>query len=245
MPGKVRAESPEVIAKAERLGVDLRAVSSTGEGDRVTGDDVFRAAVAAKLGLPGTASVPEVMAAFTAVTTVRKRREDATKVRDEAAARAALAREATSARPSVDARGPAWAHNPLVDQVRALAAARHDAAPSPPAPTLFAAGDCPSFTARGIPANSVLTVPWQARHPLAAAPTAADAYAIVNECSGADGAAVAAMLYADHDENVDYAGRVAAWQVASKTDDELFDSLLPGAREEQDRRLFSRAAVAG
>jgi hypothetical protein len=78
----------------------------------------------------------------------------------------------------------AYALNPLADRVRAER--RSNGRWATAAPTLFATGDLPAFTASGIPVDSLLQVPWSARHAMAAAPTPAEAYSILSECQGED-----------------------------------------------------------
>jgi hypothetical protein len=136
----------------------------------------------------------------------------------------------------------AMAHNPLVDQVRAQAAAGQCGMPTGAAPSLFVAGDTPSFTASGIPPQAVLDVPWQARHAMAAAPTPAKAYEIANQCSGPDAATTAEMYYGNDAGNQDYAYRVQQWQVAAMSDDQLYNSTLPGSQV-QDEMARREAAL--
>jgi hypothetical protein len=85
-----------------------------------------------------------------------------------------------------------------------------------PQPTLFGAGDLPPFLASGIDPRALLSVPWQARHTLAAAPTPAAAYAVTSDFAGLsaeDAAAYAALYYSDHPGTRDYANRVEEWLV--------------------------------
>lgn len=226
MPGKVRAQSPEVIAYADEHKIDITMLNGSGPQNAVTHDDVFQARVALQMDLPVNASAAEVLAVATHIgAQTRRRKEASERAEAEARARPALAPApsagASSARQAVASRGPAFALNPLVDQVRAQMSARNQAAPSAPPPSLFASGDTCSFTASGIPADAVLQVPWQARHALAAAPTTAEAYRIVDECTagrdGATGEETAESLYDIHPGNVDYAARVTKWQQDSIT----------------------------
>jgi hypothetical protein len=96
-----------------------------------------------------------------------------------------------------------------------------------PAPTLFAAGDLPPFTASGIDPNVLLQVPWQARQPIAAAPSTAEAYALVQRYSGADAEADALFSLGNLPANVDYQQRTQAWLAAGMTDDEVMAALFP------------------
>lgn len=237
MADKPRVQSPEVIAKAERFKVDLTQVRASGEGGVITGDDVFRTALANQLGLRPTASVPEIMGGVEATLAGNKRRKEAAAAAaSEAASRASIAASVQAAARSVSARGPAWALNPRVDQVRAEAAAGQTVMPTAPAPTLFASGDLPSFTASGIPPAALLDVPTMARHAMAAASTPAEAYAIASECNGPGGTDIAQMSYSNHDGNQDYEQRVQHWQTASMSDAQLYNSIMPGAADEQRRR---------
>jgi hypothetical protein len=85
-----------------------------------------------------------------------------------------------------------------------------------PQPTLFGTGDLPPFLASGVDPRALLAVPWQARHTLAAAPSAEAAYKIVDDFAGlpaevAD--ANAALYYSDHPGTRDYIARVEEWLV--------------------------------
>lgn len=134
------------------------------------------------------------------------------------------------------ARPDPYALNPLVDQARAVMRVNGWAQATSRPPALFGpSGDLPAFTASGIPPKALLDVPWQARHAMAAAPTAAEAYAISQECTGTD-AVEAAKRYAGHDGNQDYADRVQRWQLESMPTSVLQNSIAPGAREELARR---------
>jgi hypothetical protein len=81
-----------------------------------------------------------------------------------------------------------------------------------PPPTMFGAGDLPSFTASGIDPGVLAGIPWTARHAAAAAPTTAAAYAIIEEVSGPDGDLEAAR-YAGHGACRDYQNRVRSWAI--------------------------------
>jgi hypothetical protein len=133
----------------------------------------------------------------------------------------------------------AMARNPLVDRIRSAASAAGRRGPAGAPPTVFASGDTPAFTASGIPASAVLGVPWPARHPMAAAPTAADAYRIQSECAGPDGAESAARAFANDPGNQDYADRVDRWRLGSLTDQELNFEGTTAAKDERDRRMAS------
>lgn len=85
-----------------------------------------------------------------------------------------------------------------------------------PQPTVFAGGPLPPFTASGIPPEALLSVPWKARHTLAAAPSAEVAYKIVADFAGLpaeDAEALAALYYSDHQGTRDFVRRVEDWLV--------------------------------
>jgi hypothetical protein len=105
--------------------------------------------------------------------------------------------------------GP-FAVNPLVAQARA--GDPRAATTAVPAPTLFAGGDLPPFTASGLDPRMLLQVPWQARHPVAEASTVAQAYALVQRYSGPDAEDAAAFELGGHQGNRAYATRVHQWQ---------------------------------
>ncbi|WP_369053901.1 E3 binding domain-containing protein [Kineococcus terrestris] len=118
--------------------------------------------------------------------------------------------------------------NPAVDTLRSSDPQRYHAAlRRSSAPTLFAAGDLPPFTASGMDPNVLRQVPWQARHPVAAASSTAEAYALVQRFSDpVSGETDAAMTYDTHPANVDYQRRVQTWVADSLTDDQLHSSLF-------------------
>lgn len=121
----------------------------------------------------------------------------------------------------------AYARNPLLDAARArdpqsVAAASRRAT----APTLFGSGDLPPFTASGIDPSVLLRVPWQARHPVAAAPTTAAAFRLVEVYGDRDTAAAdAAVEFGPHPGNVDYQTRVKNWLVGGLDDAQLYDNV--------------------
>jgi pyruvate/2-oxoglutarate dehydrogenase complex dihydrolipoamide acyltransferase (E2) component len=100
-------------------------------------------------------------------------------------------------------------------------------------PTLFGTGALPPFTRSGIPPEALLEVPWQARHPLAQAATAAEAYRIVEVFTLAPDSAeqLAEEQYGRHPANRDYVARVDRW-------------LLNGSSEAEELARLSAASVA-
>lgn len=103
-----------------------------------------------------------------------------------------------------------------------------------PAPTLFATGDLPPFTASGIDPQVLLSVPWQVRHAVASAPSQAEAYQMLQDYSGADAEDAAALEHGGDWANEDYARRVREWEVAGLSEDQAYvalfgDDAAPGA----------------
>ncbi|WBC13443.1 hypothetical protein O7600_20145 [Micromonospora sp. WMMA1998] len=124
------------------------------------------------------------------------------------------------------ANATAYARNPLLDEARAsnpqlVARALANA----PAPTLFPTGDLPAFTAAGIDPQALLNAPWQARHPIAEATTAAAAYKVMDEYGGGEGAAMAAMDLGGHRGNHEYEQRFRNWLGAALTAEEVLAAL--------------------
>jgi hypothetical protein len=257
MTGKPRVANPEVIAFAEKTQLDLSRVRGTGPNDAITHDDAVKAhwermrpALAEKAGLSSGASWAEIAGAVQA-----RLRPRAVKAgldpdtatlpqildREKAMAEERDARTAPTAPTSiaaatrVAAKGPAFALNPRADAAR-MQLASAGVRPSGAAPTLFASGDLPAFTASGVPVESLLDVPWQARHAMAAAATPADAYTIVTECQGADAEQTAQMLYGSHQGNAAYAERVEQWRLASVSDEQLSYDGSTAAQRERERR---------
>lgn len=109
--------------------------------------------------------------------------------------------------------------NPAIDDIRQVFPEMHAAAiaAGDPAPTLFATGDLPVFTASGLPTSALTPLPWPARAPAAAATSQAAAAEIINyftPTAGRDREALARealMFYSRSEGNLDYTQRVAAW----------------------------------
>lgn len=109
--------------------------------------------------------------------------------------------------------------NPAVEDIRQVFPEKYAAAiaANDPAPTLFATGDQPVFTASGLPTSALAPLPWPARAPAAAATSTAAAAEIVNHYTPTPGrdreslAREAMMLYGRANGNVEYIARVAAW----------------------------------
>jgi len=109
---------------------------------------------------------------------------------------------------------PADAVNPLVAEIaRSRPALFRVASAEAPPPTLFVSGDLPPFVASGDErVLAALPRPPTARHAVAAATTAAEALAIVEDVSGPRGEWAAAE-YAGHPGRADCEQRVRAWAI--------------------------------
>ena len=170
-------------------------------------------------------------------------------------------RGVAAARPAPDT---TFARNPLADQIRASNPVLAElAAADAPAPTLFAGGDLPSFTASGVDPKVLTELPWQLRHAAAAEPDRGQVLAMVQNPDEA-----LSLGGGNHPGNDEYSGRIAQWKagtlprvaaggVAASTapisaarradlDDELYDSLFPDevvAREAATQRLLEVTAA--
>lgn len=110
-------------------------------------------------------------------------------------------------------KGTAWGRNPLLDEARSKDPDKTMRAfrTAGPAPTLFPTGDLPPFTASGIDPKALLQVPWLARHPIAAEPSQAAAYRMVDFYASEDGEIASKVDFTGHPGNVDYRERMRAW----------------------------------
>lgn len=108
-----------------------------------------------------------------------------------------------------------YSRNPLLTAARIEHPERFArAARTATRPTLVTAGDLPPFTASGLDPQLLLTVPWQARHAVASAPTTAAAYGIIAEDEGfshSDAAPWAAVQHGGDPANAAYAQRIREW----------------------------------
>lgn len=123
--------------------------------------------------------------------------------------------------------------NPLVDGHRAsnpTLTAR--AMRNSPPPTLFPTGDLPAFTASGVDPQALLQVPWQVRHAVARASTTTEAYAMLDQYGGPDGAHLVGDDVATEPANREYERRVQEWIGAAMTEDEVMASLGYAADDE-------------
>lgn len=221
--------TPFVAKLAHEKNVDLRDVQGTGVAGRVTKDDVLRSAGELPM-VPAHIEVPDDVRAFAATNKV-----SLAGVKDVTTPGVMTFLDVAE---HLRAQGDGQlAFSALEAQIRANAAQLTQSRDSSGRygggkPGLFdGTGALPSFTASGIPTSALLDVPEQARHAMAAAPTAAAAMAIKAACD--DGLA---DLYASHEGYADYQHRVETSQVRSMTDAELEFSGVPGAQEERRRR---------
>ncbi len=168
-------------------------------------------------GPTGTITVTDVMAA-------KAQARDGERLRQMAAAAPAAPRD------------PAYARNPLVDEVLRQYPQFATRGKVADRPTLFLSGDLPPFTASGIDPTILLNVPWQARNAVAAAPTMPEAYRLLTNYT-ADPEAAYYDLGGDH-RNVAYADRVSDWRMSLLTDDELWEEI-------QQQRQGRKLAVTG
>lgn len=104
---------------------------------------------------------------------------------------------------------PRYGRNPIVEYFRTTKPDLYTvAAADGPAPTLFADGDLPRFTASGVPPADLLRLPWNARQPAARADSS-QVYGIfqefVNDPDGAD------SEFGGDPGNRDYEQRVSNW----------------------------------
>lgn len=175
--------TPRVRAEARRLGVPLASVTGTGAGGRIRPQDVYAAAGGSR---------PPVRPS--AVQPAKSRRMEV------------ASRLSPGARAVVDE----GARNPLLEEAQQVVPYLHAPAArsGQPAPTLFASGDLPPFTASGVEPEALLQLPWHARHWAAAQTDRSDVLRAVEH-------------YAEYDDDLfgefahqgaqDYVDRVNAW----------------------------------
>lgn len=159
---------------------------------------------------------------------------------------AAARRRNVSSRPT--AQLGALAVNPALDALppglRSSAATNADA---PPPPTLFNSGDVPPLTASGLDPERLLDLPWQARHAVAVAPTAAVALQLFERYVGdPDGAA---LDFGSSQPVTDYVRRVQQWAADWASPDALYaahygdDQLAEARKAEQSAKAERRKAA--
>lgn len=159
---------------------------------------------------------------------------------------AAARRRNVSSRPT--AQLGALATNPALDALppglRSSAQANPDA---PPAPTLFNSGDVPPLTASGLAPELLYDLPWQARHAVARADTAAAALELFERYVGDfDGAA---MDFGASQPVTDYVRRVQQWAADWASPDALYaatygdDQLAEARKAEQTAKAERRKAA--
>lgn len=122
---------------------------------------------------------------------------------------------------------PAYAANPLLAEVQrsrpALAAAARAENPNPP--ELFGSRSMPLVTASGIAPTLLLSLPWQIRRAVAAAPTMAAAYALIDQFGDDPGMASQDDEVMAH--NAGYLSDFSAWLAGQG---EAYDSGQPDER---------------
>lgn len=187
--------TPAVRVTAERLGVDLARVQGTGTAGRITVNDV-------------RAASPQRRAAQDALG--ERARATRTSAGRPSGVQVLVQNDHLGMEVNVDA----TSRNPLLD---ALRKSRPDVARAAlkvaPAPTLFAAGDLPPFTAAGIPPTRLLDLPWQLRHTAAQeSDTSALSRLFEEFVPVTEGmASYAALSHGSARGNVDYEDRFKYW----------------------------------
>lgn len=208
--------TPAVRVTAERLGVDLAQVQGTGSGGRITVDDV-------------RAASPQRRAARDALV-------DQARATRTSGRLSGVQMRVKDNHLGVDAQVDATSRNPLLN---ALQKSRPDVARAAlkiaPAPTLFAAGDLPPFTASGVPPTQLLNLPWHLRHVAAqesdrsALSRMFEQYIPVTEGT----ASYAALSHGAAPGNVDYQDRFRSWvtdgYVRTQEDRPRSDTPAPGS----------------
>lgn len=132
-------------------------------------------------------------------------------------------RAAAGRRPPVRA-GTAWAPNPLLAELRATRPAVAAAAEADgPPPQLFDTGPLPAFTASGIDPAVLAGLPWQARRPVAAARTAAEAWDLAEKA----GDPLGLQELGKHPENAGYIAEFTQWAAGMGTRPVEVDTYTP------------------
>ncbi|MFF0249656.1 E3 binding domain-containing protein [Streptosporangium sandarakinum] len=198
LPQTLPAEPPPVSEAvrqvADHLGMDLAGVRGSGAGGEILCRDVYRAKAAARQAQAPAAAVQKVAPPPAPVPAPAP----------TAAVRPLL---------RVDA-----SQNPLVAAALAGPGGKQLAAHASTAPpTLFSTGDLPPFTASGIAPSALLSVPWFARHAVAAEKSPEKAAEMLEAFSGPDGDVAARVdnRVVNHEANYDYRLRVEQWQMAA------------------------------
>ncbi|WP_229811814.1 E3 binding domain-containing protein [Streptosporangium pseudovulgare] len=196
LPQTLPAEPPPVSEAvrqvAAHLGVDLAGVRGSGAGGEILCRDVYRAKAAARQAQKPPAAAPKAAPPPTPTPA------------PAAAVRPLL---------HVDA-----SRNPLVAAALAGPGGKQLAAyASTTPPTLFSTGDLPPFTASGMAPSALLSVPWFARHAVAAEKSPEKAAEMLEAFSGPDGDVAARVdnRVVNHEANYDYRLRVEQWQMAA------------------------------
>jgi hypothetical protein len=226
------APSPVVRQVAKNLGIDLATVQGSGPDGAILCKDLYglrarRAQAAAQHDQPSASLAAQSIATRWGIDLAQVEgsgpegqivapdiyRHRAAQRAQQAAAHAAPRQPSWSPPAGVDPR--LFAANPLVEQARQEPGGQQvvDAASKrTPPPTLFSGGDLPPFTASGIDPQELLTVPWFARHAVAAIDSKDEARELIDVYSGPDGDVAARSDRADqHPGNHAYQHRVNDW----------------------------------
>jgi hypothetical protein len=189
--------SPATRQLARSLTVVLARVDGTGPGGQVVRQDVLDAHA-------------EIVARGKRFSQMREARS-----RASSPTPAPSVRRPAPPRRQASAADGVYAANPLIAQARAEPGGRRRVAAAEgrePAPTLFAAGDLPAFTASGVDPGELSKVPWFARHHLASLTDKEAVEQLVRDYSGTDGDVMAKTDgVAGHPGNSEYRMRVLEW----------------------------------
>jgi hypothetical protein len=118
--------------------------------------------------------------------------------------------------PVVAARSAGYGLNPLLDEMTRARPALVSAALAEGAPPrLFGDRDLPLVTASGVDPKVLASLPWQARRAVAAAPTRAEAYDLIDRVSASPGMAVMNPEVTGH--NAEYVGAFRQWLTGTVT----------------------------
>ncbi len=202
-----------VAAEARRLGVDLTTVTGTGTGGRISLADV-RAVAAARTGTPpagprlAPVTAPPVLRSLTtggrfAVDPGLSAENAGTDAERDVRIAADEAGVALRHVRGTGAGGRITLGDVLAASVAQDAQRHREYAAAQPAP---AVAQLPAFTASGIPVSALQQVPASVRSALAAAPTTADAFALVQRYRDLDDEDAAARLRSDPSVSVDDGG---------------------------------------
>jgi pyruvate/2-oxoglutarate dehydrogenase complex dihydrolipoamide acyltransferase (E2) component len=188
------AHTPLIRAEASRRGVDLTSLRGTGAGGRVTLADVRAAAAPASVA-PPVVDDWDTIGAPPEPTEIQPRHSEWG--------------------PNLVAVDP-WHRNALAEEARQANPALYAlASATEPAPTLFASGDLPPFTASGIDPRELLRLPWRARHAAAQEQERAAVHRIFEACTSSglthDDVDLIASEWGGTVGNAEYRQRIRNW----------------------------------